>query len=84
MVNEAGHDWYIQLHPALWAYRTSIRTPTGATPYSLVYRFEALLPIEVEFPSLQVSLKGLILDDDYRVSRLQELELLNERRQKNI
>jgi len=82
IVNDAGYDWHIQLNPTLWAYKTSIRTPTGATPYTLVYGSEAIVPIEVELPSLRVSLKGLILDEEYRVSKLQELELLEERRQK--
>ena len=36
----------------LHAYRTGVRTSTGATPYSLVYKMEAVLPIEVEIPSL--------------------------------
>ncbi|PKI56708.1 hypothetical protein CRG98_022900 [Punica granatum] len=39
---------------ALLAYRTSIRTSTGATPYSLVYGMEAVLPIEVEIPSMRI------------------------------
>lgn len=81
IMNYAGTDWYIQLNPTLWAYHTSICTPTGATPFSLVYGSEAILPIEVEIPSLRVSLKGLILDEEQRVSRLQELELIHEQRQ---
>ena len=40
-----------------------------------------MLPLEVEIPSLRVSLKGLVTDEDYRVMRLQELELLDEKRQ---
>ncbi|KAG8499177.1 hypothetical protein CXB51_005550 [Gossypium anomalum] len=44
------------------AYRTSIRTSTGATPFSLVYGMEAVLPIEVEIPSLRV-LSELKLDE---------------------
>ncbi|GLJ50601.1 hypothetical protein SUGI_1078000 [Cryptomeria japonica] len=80
-VEDAGHNWHIQLNPALWAYRTSVRTPTGATPYSLVYDTEAILPIKVELPSLRVSLQNIISDEDYRVSCLQELELLDEQRQ---
>ena len=55
--------------------------PTGATPFALVYGAEVVLPIEVEIPSLQVSLRGLITDDENRISKLQELELLDERRQ---
>ncbi|PKI60084.1 hypothetical protein CRG98_019519 [Punica granatum] len=47
-------DWYEMLSYALLAYRTSIRTSTGATPYSLVYGMEAVLPIEVEIPSMRI------------------------------
>lgn len=46
-VSKSGREWHLQLNPALWAYRTSIRTPTGATPFSLVYGTEEVLPIEV-------------------------------------
>ncbi|KAA3480072.1 Transposon Ty3-I Gag-Pol polyprotein [Gossypium australe] len=44
---------------ALYAYRTSVRTSTWATPFSLVYEMEAVLPIEVEIPSLRVLLKAI-------------------------
>lgn len=81
MVNDVGKDWHVQLNLALWAYKTSIQTPTGATPYSLVYGSEAIIPLEEEIPSLRVSLKGLIPNEEYRVSRLHELELLDEKRQ---
>eukprot|EP01018_Ginkgo_biloba_P024885 Gb_21257 [translate_table: standard] len=80
IVNDKGRNWHLQLDPALWAYRTSIRTPTGATPYSLVFGTEAILPVEIELPSLRISLRDLIDDEAYRVARLQELELLDERR----
>ena len=40
-------DWHLQLPYALWGYRTSIRSSTGATPYSLMYGMEAILPIEM-------------------------------------
>lgn len=51
-------DWHDMLTYALHAYRTSIRTSTGATPYSLVYGMEAVLPIEVEIPSLRVLMEA--------------------------
>ncbi|RDX61427.1 hypothetical protein CR513_60343, partial [Mucuna pruriens] len=47
-------DWHDMLPYALHGYRTTIRTPTGATPYSLVYDTEAVLPVEVEIPSFKV------------------------------
>ena len=79
-VHKSGRDWHLQINPALWAYRTTSHTPTGATPFSLVYGFEAVLPLEVEIPSLQVYLRGLIIDEDHRAMRIQELETLDERR----
>ena len=47
---------------ALHAYRTGVRTSTGATPYSLVYGMEVVLPIEMEIPSLRV-LKEVELEE---------------------
>ena len=47
-------NWHEKLPFALHAYRTGVRTSTRATPYSLVYGMEAVLPIEVEIPSLRV------------------------------
>ncbi|KAH7290354.1 hypothetical protein KP509_30G044100, partial [Ceratopteris richardii] len=41
----------------LWAYHTSYKASLGVTPLHLVYGKEALLPIEVEIPSLHVMLK---------------------------
>ena len=81
IVCKSGRVWHFQINPTLWAYRTSIRTPIGAMPFALVYGADAMLPIEVEIPTLRISMKGLITDDDYRISWLQELVLLDERRQ---
>ena len=44
-------DWHEMLPFALHGYRTSVRTSTGAMPYSLVYGMEAVLPFEIEVPS---------------------------------
>ena len=47
-------DWHEMLPFALHAYHTTIRTSTGAKPYSLVYRMEVVMPLEAEIPSLRV------------------------------
>lgn len=47
-------DWHEMLPVALHGYRTSFHTSIGATPFSLVYGTEAVLPIEVDIPSLRV------------------------------
>lgn len=45
MVNDNHRNWHVYLPYALWAYRTNIRTPTGATPISLVYGAEIVMPL---------------------------------------
>ena len=77
-VHKSGWDWHLQINLALWAYRTSIHTPIGATPFSLVYRSKVVLPLEVEIPSLRISLHGLISDEDHRAMRIHELTTLEE------
>ena len=54
---EISWGWSKKLPFALWAYRTSFRTSTGATPYYLVYGMEAVLPVEIEMGSLRVALE---------------------------
>ena len=61
---ETSRDWSEKLPFALWAYRTSFRTFTGATPYSLVYGMEAILPIEIEMGSLRVTLEQQISETE--------------------
>ena len=73
-------DWHEKLPFALWAYRTSIRTSTGATPYSLVYGMEAVLPIELEVPSLRVLAECKVDEADWLQERHEELTLLDEKR----
>jgi len=51
-------DWHEMLPYALYGYRTSMRTSTRATPFSLVYGMEVVLPIEVEIPSLRVLMEA--------------------------
>ncbi|KAG9454431.1 hypothetical protein H6P81_007335 [Aristolochia fimbriata] len=50
-------SWDEKLDEALWSYRTSFRTPTQSTPYSLVYGTEAVFPLEVQLPSLQTAIR---------------------------
>ena len=54
MVGQTKSNWNLQLFSALWAYRTTIKTSTGFTPFQLVYGLEATLPIECEVPSLKL------------------------------
>ena len=77
---ETSWDWSKKLPFALWAYRNSFRTSIGATPYSLVYGMEAVLPVEIEIGSLRVTLEHHISEVDWALARLDRLNLLDERR----
>ncbi|XP_020702539.1 uncharacterized protein LOC110114114 [Dendrobium catenatum] len=51
---ENKREWHDKLPEALWAYRTTYRTPTQCTPYALAFGVEVVLPLEVELPLLRV------------------------------
>lgn len=69
---------------ALHGYRTLIRTSTGATPFSLVYGMEEVLPIEVDISSLRV-LKDVQLDEvEWVQARLDQLNLIERKRMKAL
>ncbi|KAL0327878.1 UNVERIFIED_CONTAM: hypothetical protein Scaly_2220400 [Sesamum calycinum] len=42
VVAKSKRDWHERIGEALWAYRTTVRTPTQTTPYALVYGPELL------------------------------------------
>ena len=62
---EISRDWSEKLHFALWAYRTSFRTYTRATPYSLVYGMEVVLLVKTEIGSLRVNLEQQISEIEW-------------------
>ncbi|GJR85548.1 reverse transcriptase domain-containing protein [Tanacetum coccineum] len=41
-------DWSEKLNDALWAFRTAYKTPTGCTPFRLVYEKAYHLPVEIK------------------------------------
>ena len=77
--NNKFSDWLEKLIDALWAYRTSIRTPIGQTPYVLTFGMEAVLSYEIFLPSLRVQLDQEMSEREHREVLLVQLELLDER-----
>jgi len=73
-------DWHEMLPFALDGYRTSVRTSMGATPFSLVYRMEAVLPFEVKIPSLRVLMETKLEEADWVQARYDQLNLIDEKR----
>ena len=81
---ETSRDWSEKLPFALWAYRTSFHTSIGATPYSLVYGMEAMLPVEIEMGSLRITLEQQIFEAEWAQSHYDQLSLLDEKRLRAI
>ncbi|XP_070020334.1 uncharacterized protein [Nicotiana sylvestris] len=52
----------------------------GATPYLLVYGTEAVIPAEVEISSLRIVTEAGIDDDEWVKARLEQLNLIDEKR----
>ena len=81
---EIYKDWHEKLSFALHAYRTGVRTSTGATPYSLVYGMETVLPIKVEIPSLRVLREVELEEAEWVQSWYKQLNLIEEKRLKSL
>ncbi|XP_026378218.1 uncharacterized protein LOC113272620 [Papaver somniferum] len=78
IVHDHHKEWHEKLPLALWAYRISKRSSTGASPYSLVYGEEAILPAEIAIPSARIAMDSHTTPDE--ISRFAHLNTLEERR----
>ncbi|XP_015169863.1 uncharacterized protein [Solanum tuberosum] len=77
---DSHRQWHEKLPYALLGYHTTIRTSTGETPYMLVYGSEAVIPVEVETPTLRI-IQEVVLDDaEWIRSRHEQLMLIDEKR----
>ena len=81
---ETYRDWHEKLSFALHAYHTKVRTSTGATPYSLAYEMEVVLPIEVEIPSLWVLREVELEENEWGQARYEQLNRIEEKRMNAI
>ena len=51
-VNASRKDWSSKLEDALWAYKTTYKSPIGMSPYRIVYGKQCHLPLELEYKSM--------------------------------
>ncbi|XP_015081484.1 uncharacterized protein K02A2.6-like [Solanum pennellii] len=72
--------WHEMLPYALLGYHTTVRTSTGATPYLLVYGTEAVIPAEVEIPSLRIIQEAELSNAEWVSKRIDQLTLIDEKR----
>ncbi|GKC92020.1 reverse transcriptase domain-containing protein [Tanacetum coccineum] len=69
--------WSRKLDDALWAFRTAYKTPTGTTPYKLIYGKNYHLPFEIEhraYWALKNYNPDLIAAGEKRMFQLHELD----------
>ena len=67
----------------LWACRSSVKTTTGFSPFSLVYGTEAISPVELVVPTPRVVLEESQeeIEDTNNERRLADLERVEEERE---
>jgi hypothetical protein len=72
-----GKNWHKELPSILWALQTNVSRANRATPFSLVYGVEAVLPPEVYLESARVAHFN---SEDQGEARELDVNLLEERR----
>nr|GEV34921.1 reverse transcriptase domain-containing protein [Tanacetum cinerariifolium] len=68
-----------ELPHVLWAHRTMIKSSHDDTPFSLIYRTEAVIPAEIRMPTYHTAVVDTVNND--KELRL-NLDLLEERRER--
>uniref|UniRef100_A0A2N9EL41 RNA-directed DNA polymerase n=1 Tax=Fagus sylvatica TaxID=28930 RepID=A0A2N9EL41_FAGSY len=70
--------WPEELPSILWAYRTTVRIPTGETPFRMTFGSEAVVPVEIGLTTLRTS----AYDDQQNEEQLRlNLDLIDEVRE---
>ncbi|XP_027156819.1 uncharacterized protein LOC113757958 [Coffea eugenioides] len=76
-LHQAGTSWVEELPSVLWSYRTTPRSATQETPFSLTYGAEAVIPAEILTPSPRLAAYAAEVNDE---ERQLDLDLVDERR----
>lgn len=58
-------DWVDELLEVLWAYQTTIKTPTGGMPFTLTYETKVVVPVKVGMPTYRIQHFHLICNNEH-------------------
>ncbi|GKB05411.1 reverse transcriptase domain-containing protein [Tanacetum coccineum] len=86
LVGDNPASWLRKLDDALWAFRTAYKTPTGTTPYKLIYGKNCHLPFEIEhraYWALKNCNPDLIAAGEKRMFQLHDLDELRHQAYEN-
>ena len=79
-MTDTYQNWHKKFPLMLWGYRTFVKIDTRATPYSLVYGMETILPIVLKIPSLSILAECKVEESQWLKVRYEELPLIDEKR----
>jgi hypothetical protein len=71
--------WVEELPSVLWAYRTTVRTPTKETPFKLTFSTEAVVPVKIGLTTLRTT---FYKEEENEGQLRLNLDLLDETREK--
>jgi hypothetical protein len=83
-VQEKQKDWPDMFEEILWAYRTTPREATQQSPYSLVYRMEAVTHLELVTHSFRIDSYNESNNSKARTTDLDNIPEIRERAQVRI
>uniref|UniRef100_A0A2N9GLJ3 Uncharacterized protein n=1 Tax=Fagus sylvatica TaxID=28930 RepID=A0A2N9GLJ3_FAGSY len=73
----AKGKWVEELPSILWTYRTTVRKSTNETPFALAFGVEAVIPLEIEMPTIRTTEFDVQTNED---NLCKDLDLVEERR----
>jgi hypothetical protein len=84
MILHKRQEWDLHINSALWAYRSSYKVTTNASPFLLTYDHNAVLSPELEVLSLRISLAHEASIEESMQFRWFSLKSLHEKREDAI
>nr|GEY90245.1 reverse transcriptase domain-containing protein [Tanacetum cinerariifolium] len=64
MLDARSKNWMDELLHVLWAHRAMIKSSNGDTPFSLTYKTEVVIPVEIGMPTLRIAEVDLVQNDE--------------------